>query len=103
MKTPSQARFETNDNVLSGKMHEKGYSFPKDFSDLSAGRLKELCEGIDRSFIVVCRPYAPGFRAGDGEGRVCAVNLFVINDTSSLLSALEHPLLHDGRKLCCKY
>jgi hypothetical protein len=86
MKGPLQARFETNNHGLWGKMHEKG------FSGLSAGSLKEQCECIDRSFIVVCMPYTPGFRAGEEEGKVCAVKPCVIAHTSSLLSALRIPI-----------
>ncbi len=51
----SQVRLKTNpdDPYIWEKMDEKEYLFLKNLSDLSIGQLKDLCDGVDRSFIAI--------------------------------------------------
>ena len=51
-------RLKTNpdDPYTWEKMKEKEHLFLKNLSNLSTSQLKELCDGIDKSFVAVCRP-----------------------------------------------
>ena len=51
----SQVRLKTNTNdpYTWEKMDEKEHLFSKNLSDLSIGQLKDLCDGVDRSFIAI--------------------------------------------------
>ena len=42
-----------NDPYTWEKINEKEHLFLKNLSDLSIGQLKDLCDDIDRSFIVI--------------------------------------------------
>ena len=55
MKITSLVRLKTNANdpYAWEKMDEKKHLFLKNLSDLSIGQLKDLCDGVDRSFIAI--------------------------------------------------
>ena len=51
-------RLKTNldDPYTWEKMKEKEHLFSKNLSDLSTGQLKELCDGINKSFVAALKP-----------------------------------------------
>ena len=70
----SQVRLKTNANdpYTWEKMDEKEHLFLKNLSDLSIGQLKDLCDGVDRSFIAIWKaPLQSKPPAQNGEESVC--------------------------------
>lgn len=51
----SQMRFKINadDFYTWEKLDEKKYLFSKKLSDLSISQLKDLCDGVDKSFMAI--------------------------------------------------
>lgn len=71
-------RLKTNadDPYTWEKMDEKEHLFSKDLSDLSTGQLKDLCDGVDRSFIAISKaPFQSELPAQNREESVCAAHL----------------------------
>lgn len=69
----SQVRLKTNANdpYTWEKMDEKEHLFLKNLSDLSIGQLKDLCDGVDRSFIAIWKtPLQSNPPAQNGEESV---------------------------------
>ena len=55
MVEASQVRLKTNpdDPYTWEKLKEKEYLFSKNLSDLSTGQLKDLCDGVGKSFTAI--------------------------------------------------
>lgn len=72
---PSQVRLKTNpeDSYTWERMEKKEHLFSKKISDLSTGVLKELCEGIDKSFAAIWKPSIRTLQAGNAQQSVSAV------------------------------
>ena len=71
----SQVRLKTNadDPYTWEKLDEKEYLFSKNLSDLSIGQLKDLCDGVDKSFIAIWKaPFQSEPRVQDREESVRA-------------------------------
>ncbi len=51
----SQMRLKTNANdpYTWEKLNEKEHLFSKNLSDFSIGQLKDLCDGVDKSFTAI--------------------------------------------------
>ena len=61
-------------------MEEKEQLFPKNLSDLSIGQLKDLCDGIDKSFIAIWKaPFQSELPVQNGEVSVGAAHLRQFN------------------------
>ena len=74
----SQVRLKTNgdDPYTWEKMDEKEHLFSKNLSDLSIGQLKDLCDGVDKSFIAVWKvPVQSELPSQNGEESVRAAHL----------------------------
>lgn len=75
----SPVRLKTNadDPYTWEKMDEKEHLFSKNLSDCSIGQLKDLCDGVDTSFLAIWKaPFQPELPAQDGEGSVRAVYFY---------------------------
>ena len=57
-------------------MDEKDHLFSKNLSDLSIGQLKDVCDGVDKSFTAIWKaPFQSKLLAQDGEESVRAAHL----------------------------
>ena len=72
---PSQVRLKTNpdDPYRWETMKEKEHLFLKNLSDLSTGQLKELCDGVDKSFVAACRPLRGELQTESRKESVCTI------------------------------
>ena len=75
---PSQVRLKTrlDDPYKWEKMKEREYLFMKNLSNLSTNQLRELCNGIGKSFVAVGKPVAAGSGGENTQGNVCADNFY---------------------------
>lgn len=84
MIATSQVRLKTNadDPYTWEKLDEKEHLFSRNISDLSIGQLKDLCDGVDKWFIAICKaPFQSELPVQDGEESVRAALL--VNSTFS--------------------
>ena len=65
----------TDDPYTWERMEEKEHLFSKNLSDLSTGQLKELCEGVNKSFRVIWRPPLQNKLSAENEETVRAAHL----------------------------
>jgi hypothetical protein len=66
-------RLKTNadDPYTWERMEEKEHLFSKNLSDLSSGQLKDLCDGVDKSFVAIHKaPVQSLPQTQDGEASV---------------------------------
>ncbi len=95
----SQVRLKTHldDTYTWERMEEKEHLFLKNISDHSTGALKELCEGIGKSFAAIGNRYKREFQAGSVAEVVCALifrgwDIYLIQDVVSTLLAARNQL-----------
>ena len=75
----SQMRLKTNvdDPHTWEKLSEMDHLFFKNLSDLSIGQLKDLCDGVDKSFLAIWKaPFEPKLPVQDGEESVRLASLY---------------------------
>lgn len=73
----SQVRLKTNadDPYTWERMEEKEHLFSKNLSDLSSGQLKDLCDGVDKSFVAIHKvPVHSLPQTQNGEASVCTTH-----------------------------
>jgi len=74
----SQVRLKTNsdDPYTWEKLEEKEHLFSKNLSDLSTGQLKDLCDGVGKSFTAIWKaPIQSEIQGQNGEESVRAARL----------------------------
>lgn len=87
----SQVRLKTNpdDFYAWERIEEKEHLFTKNLSDLSINYLRELCEGVNKSFIAVRRPFVPHQLAAESGKKLHAAFL----QQTNLWLTIRHKIL----------